>query len=689
MHRRRCEEPDSLPGVVLFATYSGELGGAERLLIQFAGALVPECVVACPEGALADGARAGGLRVFSLRSRRANVRTGVRDRALAPARLAGHAAEIHRLVRALEPELVVAWGMRSAIACLTVPRLRGRVAFQHNDLLPGPVIARIVRAAADRADLVTALSRGAAADLDPAGRLGSRLQIVHPGVDVERFDADAVPARPPEVILLGAITEWKRPDLALEVVAAARRRRPDLRLRVVGAPFADDGSALVTRLRARARRADLAGAVELVGPVADPRPDLLRATCLLHCAEREPFGIAVLEALAAGRPAVVPNAFGPAEIVDESCGVLYAPGDVAAASEAILSLVDDRGRAAAMGAAGRARAARQFDLETARSRYAAAVAPLLSRSTVTGSRAAPATLGLVTVTHNSGNELAALLASVKRHLAGAGVVVVDCASEDRTLEVAQSFDFVKVVALGENIGFGRACNRGLVEVQEPVSALVNPDVELLDGSLAALAAEAIRRDRPERLLAPLVLSPDGSRQDSVHPSPGTPADVVRSLVPPALVPGRAGLPLAPWRATAPRRVGWAVGCAIVARADTLRSFGPFDERIFMYGEDLELGLRAAQAGVGTWFWPSARVVHHRAHSTGPAFGGEAFERLARARRQTVLLRLGRRAERLDDASQALTFGSRIVAKRLLGRPTSRERRQLRALLRVRRADGRG
>ena len=35
----------------------------------------------------------------------------------------------------------------------------------------------------------------------------------------------------------------------------------------------------------------------------------------------------------------------------------------------------------------------------------------------------------------------------------------------------------------------------------------------------------------------------------------------------------------------------------------------------MYGEDLELGLRAARAGVETWFWPGARVVHHRAHSS--------------------------------------------------------------------------
>src|SRR2546421_153412 len=109
-----------------------------------------------------------------------------------------------------------------------------------------------------------------------------------------------------------------------------------------------------------------------------------------------------------------------------------------------------------------------------------------------------------------------------------------------------------VLAANENIGFGRGCNRGLAEVSEPVSALVNPDVELVDDSLASLAAEALRPDRAERLLAPLVLYPDGSRQDSVHPRPAAAADLVRSIVPPDAVPGRLGLPLAPWRAGSAR-----------------------------------------------------------------------------------------------------------------------------------------
>jgi GT2 family glycosyltransferase len=245
---------------------------------------------------------------------------------------------------------------------------------------------------------------------------------------------------------------------------------------------------------------------------------------------------------------------------------------------------------------------------------------------------------------------------------------------------------VQTIALDENVGFGRGCNIGVAAVTAPVTALVNPDVELLDDSLLELAGEALRS--PERLLAPLVLNPDGSRQDTVHPRPTSPPDLARVLVPHELTPRRAGLSIAPWRSDRPRRVGWAVGCAVAARTDTLRRLGPFDERIFLYYEDLDLALRAGEQGIETWFCPSARVLHHRAHSSDKEFGGEPFELLARARRDVVARRLGPRRAGLDDAAQAATFASRIVSKRLLGRPALRERRQLQALLRVRRADGR-
>ncbi len=293
--------------------------------------------------------------------------------------------------------------------------------------------------------------------------------------------------------------------------------------------------------------------------------------------------------------------------------------------------------------------------------------------------AGPEILELVTVTHNSGYQLSALLASMREHLPGVRLVVVDCASDDDSVEVARASPAALSVALSENVGYGRANNVGVGEVVAPVTMLVNPDVLLLDDSLLGLAREALRADCADRLLAPLVLNPDGSRQDTVHPVPGSAADLVKTLIPPAAVPGRLRLALEPWRASDPRRAGWAVGCAVGGRTATLRRLGPFDDSIFLYGEDMELGLRAGQQGIQTWFWPRASVVHLRAHSSTVAFGGEPFGRLASARHEVIAHRLGTRRATLDDAAQAVTFSSRLALKRAIGRDASRERRQLSAL----------
>ena len=179
--------------------------------------------------------------------------------------------------------------------------------------------------------------------------------------------------------MLGTMSRMKRPDLALEAFAFARERRPDLRLRLVGEPVAEDGVRLAARLRERASMADLAGRVDFAGAVKDPRPAIARSSCLLHCADREPFGLVVAEALASGRPVVVPAAAGTAEIVAESCGMLFAPGNAWAAADGVLALLDDPVRAAQMGALGRERVRHLFDRGNACQQFVGVVGELLSQ----------------------------------------------------------------------------------------------------------------------------------------------------------------------------------------------------------------------------------------------------------------------------------------------------------------------
>jgi len=264
-------------------------------------------------------------------------------------------------------------------------------------------------------------------------------------------------------------------------------------------------------------------------------------------------------------------------------------------------------------------------------------------------------------TFNEELNLPATLESVKGW--ARNVFVVDSGSTDDGAERAREWA-AEVVELPGNPGFGAANNAGLALARHDVTALLNPDTELLDGGLLHLVERA-RRTRS--LLAPRLLNDDGSVQDSAHPRPGTARAVLPAVVHPRALPRRLREDAQPWRSDERRTVGWAVAAALVARTDELRRLGPFDPEAFLWYEDLDLCLRAEAVELH----PDVALRHTGGHSTG-----EDFELRARRRRAVVEQRLGRRARRLDDLAQAITFGRAALVK-------PRARAQLRALLRAR------
>ena len=288
---------------------------------------------------------------------------------------------------------------------------------------------------------------------------------------------------------------------------------------------------------------------------------------------------------------------------------------------------------------------------------------------------------IVTVIHDSEAELAGLLASVTRWLEPRPrVIVVDSGSSDGGAALARDWG-AEVVALDGNPGFGAANNAGLEQVPEPVTALVNPDVELLDDGLARLAELAASR---EALEAPRLLNVDGSVQDSAHPLPGTLEAFVPALIPRPFLPGALRRRYEPWRSDQARPVGWALAACLAARTELLRRLGPFDPDAFLFYEDMELCLRARDVEVPTILRPEIRLRHLGGTTTERALGSRALELHARRRRE-VVARRGRLALAIDDASEAATFGLRAATRRLARRGGELERARLRALREARRS----
>lgn len=287
---------------------------------------------------------------------------------------------------------------------------------------------------------------------------------------------------------------------------------------------------------------------------------------------------------------------------------------------------------------------------------------------------------VVTVIHDSAEDLKRLLASVERFLQPPpAVVVVDSGSRDAGAGVARGHG-AEVVELTGNLGFGAGCNAGLERVTEPVTVLLNPDVELLDRGLLELVRRA---EGMEALLAPRLVDSGGRLQDSAHPRPGTVEALLPAVLPRAVLPGPLRRRYEPWRSTAVRTVGWAIAAALVARTDVLRRLGPFDPDAFLFYEDMDLCLRASDIGIPTVLVPNVALRHRGGASTQRAFAGEALERRARRRRE-VVARRGAGALLLDDAAQTLTFATRAAGRGLMRQGGARERAQLRALANARR-----
>ena len=252
---------------------------------------------------------------------------------------------------------------------------------------------------------------------------------------------------------------------------------------------------------------------------------------------------------------------------------------------------------------------------------------------------------IVVVTWECADYLAALVASMNRWLDGSQeLVVVDNASSDDPATALGAWRGPQVfVALDENSGFGVANNVGVRKASGEAVVLLNPDCELVDASVDALARTALEL---RTLIGPRVLNSDGSWQPSASGSPVGFWPWFQVFVPGLISPRWIRRHIEPWRLQKRARVAWLTGACLAAPRSLLEDLGPFDESIHLYSEDMELGLRAGERGIASLFCPeTARVVHRADGSSGRRFPDAGLSMAARNRRLVVRRLYGLRVER--------------------------------------------
>lgn len=223
-------------------------------------------------------------------------------------------------------------------------------------------------------------------------------------------------------------------------------------------------------------------------------------------------------------------------------------------------------------------------------------------------------VSIVIVSWNVKSYLIDCIASILRHPAActSEIIVVDNASTDGTAAaVNEQFPSVRVMANAGNTGFARANNQGAAAAAGEYLFILNPDTLLLPDTLTALVA-FMNRNPDIAMCGPRVLNDDRTIQRSVRGFPTWSAAFGRYTFLKYL--GLFKGSLERWRC---RRFDYAaqadveqlIGAALLIRRTVFERLGGFDERFFMYYEEVDLCRRLNEQGLRVVYTPCAEMIH--------------------------------------------------------------------------------
>lgn len=232
------------------------------------------------------------------------------------------------------------------------------------------------------------------------------------------------------------------------------------------------------------------------------------------------------------------------------------------------------------------------------------------------------TLAVVTVTYSPGEHLENFLTSIDGAFSGVAprVLMADNGSVDGSPEAAESaHPEAELLRTGANLGYGGAINYAVARLDlDAIDFLLisNPDVVFGPGSIDALVEAAARHPRAGSL-GPLIRDPDGTVYPSARNVPSMRFGIGHALL-------GAVWKSNPWTRAyqqsqaevAEREAGWLSGSCLLVRPEAFAEIGGFDDRYFMYMEDVDFGDRLARAGWSNVYVPTAEIVHAKGHAAG-------------------------------------------------------------------------
>ncbi len=323
-------------------------GGVETMALLYHRALEARgfqvLSVGHPDGVLAAGLPAESFRALNAR---------VNHDPLALLKLDGY-------LRAFRPDVVLTHGNRAAGLAL-FPGMRSAdrtVAVLHNAFFKRHLM---------RARAAFCVSRSVAADSEKA-LPGLPLTVVPNFADLEVFPPRSAWRDPPVIGALGRLHDQKGFDILVRAVAILRDRGVGFQLRI-GGEGEDRG-----KLEGLIQDLDLGAQVELAGWISPPGPFLADLDLFVVPSRYEPFGLVVIEAMAAGVPILASALEGPQEVLDQGrLGRLVASEDPEALARALTEAMAEPAALSAVAYTAQAEAVRAYGFEAGADRLRDAV----------------------------------------------------------------------------------------------------------------------------------------------------------------------------------------------------------------------------------------------------------------------------------------------------------------------------
>jgi GT2 family glycosyltransferase len=230
-------------------------------------------------------------------------------------------------------------------------------------------------------------------------------------------------------------------------------------------------------------------------------------------------------------------------------------------------------------------------------------------------------LSIVIVNYNDRRHLDACLSSLQKHPPSVGheVIVVDNASSDGSRDwIAGAFPAVRLIANPENTGFSTANNLGVRESRGEFLLFLNSDTVVPPGALDGLLAK-LKSDPSFGAAGPALLRGPRSYQVSFGRSVNFGAQFWQKLVLNSYHKVRQK------KGGKDRAVGWLSAACLLCRRTAFERAGGFDERFFLYFEDIDLCLRWRLDGWKMVHVPAVRVFHEGGATTAPRAAASRFE----------------------------------------------------------------